>query len=110
VFEIGPGQMLSWPLNAPHRVENLGFCVSMTVEYGMRDIQRRFLINGPNCMLREKLGVMPANSITGPGYWAKPALYGAAKVSGLLEAKRCQRGPITFHLDPKNPGTIVEVA
>jgi hypothetical protein len=34
VFEIGPGQMLTWPLNAPHRVENLGFSVSMTVEYG----------------------------------------------------------------------------
>jgi hypothetical protein len=36
-------------------------------------------------MLREKPGVMPTNSITGPGYWAKTALYGAAKMSGLLE-------------------------
>ena len=76
----------------------------------MRDIQRRFLVNGANCMLREKLGVLPASSITGPGYWAKTALYGAAKVSGLLEAKRRQRRPITFHLDQKTPGTIVEVA
>ena len=33
----------------------------------------------------------------------------AAKVSGLLEANRRQRRPITFHLDPRKPGTIVEV-
>ena len=33
----------------------------------------------------------------------------AAKVSGLLEPKRRQRRPITFHLDPRKPGTIVEV-
>ena len=32
VFDIGPGQMLNWELNAPHRVENLDtFSVSMTV-------------------------------------------------------------------------------
>jgi hypothetical protein len=110
VFEIGPGQMLTWPLNAPHRVENLEFSVSMTVEYGMRDIQRKFYVNGANCMLRERLGIEPGTSIAGPSYWAKTALYGAAKVSGLLEAKRRHRRPITFHLDPKVPGTIVEVA
>ncbi len=34
VFDIGPGQMLNWQLNAPHRVENLDtFSVSMTVSY-----------------------------------------------------------------------------
>jgi hypothetical protein len=110
VFEIGPGQMLTWPLNAPHRVENLEFSVSMTVEYGMRDIQRKFYVNGANCMLRERLGIQPGTGIAGPSYWAKTALYGAAKVSGLLEAKRRHRRPITFHLDPKAPGTIVEVA
>ena len=110
MFEIGPGQMLTWPLNAPHRVENLEFSVSMTVEYGMRDIQRKFYVNGANCMLRERLGIQPGTSIAGPSYWAKTALYGAAKVSGLLEAKRRHRRPITFHLDPKAPGTIVEVA
>ena len=32
-----------------------------------------------------------------------------AKVSGLLEPKRRQRRPITFHLDPRKRVTIVEV-
>jgi len=108
VFEIGPGQMLTWPLNAPHRIENLGFSISMTVEYGMRDIQRKVLVNGANGMLREKLGITPKTTITGPAYWAKAALYGGAKVSGLLETKRRQRRPITFHLDRSSPGKIIE--
>ena len=34
VFDLEPGQMLNWPLNAPHRVENLNFAnISMTVYY-----------------------------------------------------------------------------
>jgi hypothetical protein len=110
VYEIGPGQMLTWPLNAPHRVENLEFSISMTVEYAMDDIQRKVLVNGANCMLRERFGIKPKANITGPGFWAKSALYGAAKLSGQLETKRRQRRPVTFHLDRKVPGTIVEVA
>ena len=34
VIDLEPGQMLNWPLNAPHRVENLDrFCVSLSVEF-----------------------------------------------------------------------------
>jgi hypothetical protein len=109
VFTIGPGQMLSWPLNAPHRVENLGFSVSMTVEYQMRDIQRKVRVNGANCILREQLGIHPTNRTSGPGFWAKTALLGAAKLSGVVEAKRRGRRPITFRLHPDIPGDIIEV-
>ncbi len=109
VFTIGPGQMLSWPLNAPHRIENLGFSVSMTVEYAMRDIQRKVRVNSANCILREKMGLNPANRTSGATYWAKTALLGAARVTGLVEAKRRSRRPITFHLHPDIPGQIIEV-
>jgi hypothetical protein len=110
VFDIGPGQMLTWPLNAPHRIENLEFSVSMTVEYAMHDIRRKVVVNGSNCMLREKLGLNPKPTTSGPAFWAKSALYAGAKLTGLLEAKRRQRRPITFHLDPNVPGTIIEAA
>jgi hypothetical protein len=108
VFTIGPGQMLSWPLNAPHRIENLGFSVSMTVEYAMRDIQRKVRVNSANRILRETLGMNPASSTTGAAFWAKTALLAAAKVTGLVEAKRRGRRPITFHLHPDLPGQIIE--
>ena len=108
-FEIGPGQMLTWPLNAPHRVENLGFSISMTIEYSMHDIRRKLLVNSANGILRERLGINPATSISGPAFWAKTALWGAAKLSGVVEAKRRRRRPITFHLNPTTPGAIIEV-
>jgi hypothetical protein len=110
IFTIGPGQMLSWPLNAPHRVENLGFSVSMTVEYQMRDIQRKVRMNGANCLLREQLGINATSRTSGPGFWAKTALLGAAKLSGFVEAKRRSRRPITFHLHPDTLGDIIEAA
>ena len=41
VLDIGPGQMLGWPMNAPHRVENLDtFSVSMTISYTNDEIRR----------------------------------------------------------------------
>lgn len=33
VFELEGGQALAWPQHAPHRVENLGFCVSFSADY-----------------------------------------------------------------------------
>ena len=34
VFDLEPGQMLNWPLNAPHRIENLNTInTSTTVSY-----------------------------------------------------------------------------
>jgi hypothetical protein len=110
VFTLKPGQMLTWPLNSPHRVENLGFSISMTIEYAMRDIQRKVLVNGANCILREQLKFKPSNKITGPSYWAKTALWGAAKLTGVVEAKRRRRRPITFHLHPEQPGDIIELS
>ena len=33
-FDIAPGQALTWPLYAPHRVENQeGLCVSLSMDY-----------------------------------------------------------------------------
>lgn len=108
VFTISPGQMLSWPLNSPHRIENLGFSISMTIEYAMRDIQRKVLVNGANCILREQLKFDPSSKTTGPSFWAKTALWGAAKLTGVVEAKRRRRRPVTFHLDPERLGEIIE--
>ncbi len=34
VMDLGPGQALTWPLYAPHRVENLDrFCVSLSMDF-----------------------------------------------------------------------------
>ena len=75
LFEIGGGEMLHWPLNAPHRVENLDCLnVSMTTEYWTEAIRRKQMITMANGILRHKAGLAPKSQATaGATFWAKAA-------------------------------------
>jgi hypothetical protein len=111
-FLLEPGQMMHWPLYSPHRVENLD-CVniSMTTEYWTEDIRRRQMVNLANGILRSKLGVTPRSTATsGVGFWAKAALQAGVRRSGLLKKQQKAKRPIEFKLDPKRPGSIIELA
>ncbi len=112
VFEIAGGDMLHWPLNAPHRVENLDCLnVSMTMEYWTEAIRRRHMINTANGLLRHKLGVTPRSLETsGPGFWAKAALQAGARRAGLLQKARKARRRIEFRLDKAHPGRVIDIA
>jgi len=58
VFDLGPGDVLSWPHNSPHRVMvTEGMSVSLGTLHGTRESFRRSYIIGANRMLRERLGV-----------------------------------------------------
>jgi hypothetical protein len=112
VFEIGGGEMLHWPLNAPHRVENFDVLnVSMTTEYWTEAIRRRQMVTMGNAILRAKLKVAPkSTAIAGPGFWAKAALQAGVRRAGLLKQMRKARRPIDFKLDQARPGQIIDLA
>lgn len=111
-FLLEPGTMMHWPLNSPHRVENLDCLnISMTTEYWTDDIRRRWMLNTANGILRDKLGVTPRSRRTsGAGFWAKAALQAAVRRAGLLEKGRKSRRPIEFRLDEQHPGQIIDIA
>ena len=111
VFEIGGGDMLHWPLNGPHRVENLDCLnVSMTTEYWTQAIRRSQMITMANGILRRKAGIVPRSRATsGPSFWAKAVLQAGVKRAGFLKKDRKARRPIEFTLDPANPGAIVDL-
>ena len=111
VFEIGGGEMLHWPLNAPHRVENLDCLnVSMTTEYWTETIRRKQMITMANGILRHKVGVTPkSRSTDGPAFWAKAALQAGVKRAGLLKKERKARRAVDFKLDPAKPGAIIDL-
>lgn len=111
VFEIGPGEMLHWPLNAPHRVENLDCLnVSMTTEYWTETIRRSQIINMANGILRNHAGIVPKSRATaGAGFWIKAALQAGVRRSGLLKKVRKSRRPIQFVLDERNLGKVVDI-
>ena len=82
--------MLNWPLNAPHRVENLGTVnISMRVSYGNDDIRRAQIVHLANGLLRHRFGYTPKTSnLRGPSFFAKKVLAFASEegVATLLSA------------------------
>ncbi|MDX2308167.1 MAG: hypothetical protein NW216_08015 [Hyphomicrobium sp.] len=111
VFEIGPGEMLHWPLNAPHRVENLDCLnISMTTEYWTESIRRSQIVNMANGILRNHAGMAPQSRATsGPGFWMKAAMQAGVRRSGLLKKARKSRRPIQFVLDEAELGKVVDL-
>jgi len=111
VLDIGPGQMLSWPMNAPHRVENLDtFSISMTISYEDQDIRRAHVVNLANGMLRHRFGYKAkSRSLRGPSFLAKRVLQKLLRYGSWLRRERSARRPIDFRLDESDLGKIVDL-
>jgi hypothetical protein len=111
VFDIGPGQMLNWELNAPHRVENLDtFSVSMTVSYTNDTIRRAEIVNLGNGLLRHRFGYAPkSRNMRGPSYFAKAVLQKLVRNSKWVKRERNARRVIDFRLDAEQPGKIIDL-
>ena len=93
VFELVAGEMLHWPLNAPHRVENLGeLNISVSTEYWSTESSRRYRLNMANGALRHILKLAPRGRATsGPAFIAKSLLWSAVSRTGWLERVRARR-------------------
>lgn len=111
-LELEPGQMAHWPLNGPHRVENLDMLnVSVTTEHMTSFILRRHRSLLANGLLRHRLGVGATGLETaGPVHWAKVAAQAVLRRGKWLESKRAAKRPIEFKLDPQGPGRVIDVA
>ena len=102
VFELAPGQMLTWPLNAPHRVENFDeLNISLTSEHWTAANRRSQRVLLANAVMRHRLGVAAASQAhSGPGYWAKVALQAAWRRSPWAARTQRAERPVEFHLAP----------
>lgn len=60
VFDLKPGEAITWPLNSPHRVDNASFCVSVTTEYSTRESGIKNANMIANAALRGKFGRSPS--------------------------------------------------
>jgi hypothetical protein len=111
VLDIGPGQMLGWQMNAPHRVENLdSFSVSMTISYTNDEIRRAEIVNLANGLLRHRFGYRPrSRNLRGPSYFAKAVMQKLLRDSGWVKRQRSARRPIDFRLDTAQPGKIIDL-
>jgi hypothetical protein len=112
VHDLGPGQLVHWPHNAPHRVENAdSLNVSMTVEYWTDEIRRKGIVTRANGILRYRFGRVPASAGTsGLSFWGKAILQRGFRKSAWMKKQKAGRRPIEFRLDRADPGAIVETA
>ena len=109
VFDLKPGQALTWPMNQPHRVDNQTFCVSVTTEYTTTASGRRNAAMIANATLRAKFGANPSYWEAGKGErYIKSILGRVIKKSGLAHKVSAQ-DLVTFKVDPKTEDYIVDV-
>jgi hypothetical protein len=110
VFELQPGQMLHWPLNAPHRISN-GDCVnvSFTTEHFTPDIRRMYHVNFANGVLRQRFGLSNLQQeIRGGAYWGKLGLSLAYRATGMHKRRR-KRLAVDFRVDPSAPRGVRDI-
>ncbi|MEP7036688.1 MAG: cupin-like domain-containing protein [Actinomycetota bacterium] len=100
VVELRPGEVASWPQNAPHRVSNVeGVNVSLSTEYITPETARRAHVRGANRMLNRFSIPVRSTRETGFSPTAKAYLYRLArraKVGQITPAGR----PVQFHVSP----------
>jgi hypothetical protein len=106
VYDLQPGQMLHWPLNAPHRIENANCVnVSFATEHFTRELRRHYYVNCANGVLR-KSGRAPLSQKTdGLTYWTKFGVAALHKISGS-KRKRKRTPKIEFAIDPTAPNGV----
>lgn len=111
VFDLEPGQMLNWPLNAPHRVDNLGTVnISMTVGYENEEIRRTRIVNLANGLLRNRFGYTPkSRALKGPSFWGKAVMQKALRNTSWVKRERKARNVIEFRLDHDHPQQVADL-
>jgi hypothetical protein len=111
VLDLEPGQMLTWELNAPHRVENHDeLSVSMTTEHWTEQIRREQMLTVANGILRKHFGVSPKRNATeGAGFWAKAVLQAGWRRSPWYKREQRKMLPVDFRLAPGTTTNIVDI-
>ncbi len=106
VIDLKPGEMLHWPLNAPHRVDNMDCMnVSITTEHWTPVIRRNFAMRYGNGVLRQFGWTPKSKDLYGPTLWAKVALTAAWRLTGQ-QKRQAFRRTMSYELDPKTPGLL----
>ena len=107
VYEMTPGDMVTWPQNAPHRISNGPMLnVSLSVEFMTPQALMRANVIYANALLRRSAGVEPqVQSGFGPTSMAKLGLARVAKAARRVPERSAP--PPSFTLDAGRPGVVL---
>jgi hypothetical protein len=107
VYQIEPGCVVSWPHNAPHRIENLdSLNVSLSTGFETDAADRRQLIYSANHLFRRRFGLPTVSTReTGPAASIKCLGYRVFRRAGWLPKGNgaTQNYPKNFRIDSTAP-------
>ncbi|GAB4144872.1 MAG: hypothetical protein Tsb009_16740 [Planctomycetaceae bacterium] len=110
VFDLKPGDVVTWPQNSPHRVENFDdLNVSLSTEHYTARQLRYVRVCKANRLLRKRTG-LPCRSLKteGLGYALKATAYlGFRSVQKLFGGDEVSYDyPMTFRVNPNMPDGV----
>ena len=109
IYDLEEGEMITWPLNRPHRVENKSYCVSVTTEYSTHKSTIKNAAMYTNAVLRRKLGLNPNwNSASMPEKYIKASIGKVLRKIGVLDTLQ-EDDMVSFKIDKTLPGYIRDV-
>jgi len=105
VFDLAPGNLVWWPQNAPHRIENLDTLnVSLSTRYHTEASERRKLVYNANRFFRKKLRFQQLSvSEGGMASSVKCFTYRLCRRAGWDNATEGYVYKATVRVDPKGP-------
>jgi hypothetical protein len=111
IYDLQPGQMVYWPNNAPHRVENLDTVnISLTVNFMTDPIRRAQIVHLANGILRYQLGWTPRSRATsGISFLSKAVLQKMLRHNRWMSNAQAARRPIEFMLDKNALGSTIDL-
>jgi hypothetical protein len=109
VIRLQPGQGATWPLNAPHRVDNETFCVSVTTEYSTTESAMKSATMTSNATLRRYLGMNPLYEQDGAVARRIKSIAGRVIRKTPLAADSTHADMVTFKIDASVDGYLVDI-
>lgn len=108
-FDLQEGEMITWALNRPHRVENQSYCVSVTTEYSTHESSVKNAGMYTNAVLRQKLGMTPSwTSASQPEKYIKAGVGKVLRKIGVLDSLQPE-DMVSFTVDKAVPGFVRDV-
>jgi len=109
IYDLEEGEMICWPLNRPHRVDNMSYCVSVTTEYSTPESTLKNATMYTNAVLRRKFGMNPKwEDSSAPEIYLKAGIGKVLRKLGVLETLK-EADMVSFTVDKSEPNYIKDI-
>jgi len=109
IHDLQEGEMITWPLNRPHRVLNQSYCVSVTTEYSTPESTMKNAAMYTNAVLRRKLGLSPTwRDASKSERYIKAGVGKVLRKIGVLDTLK-EDDMVSFKIDKSAPGYVRDV-